>query len=174
MLLSSVCCFACSMPLSFAWFFVWRFLAGLAGGVIMVLAASTILAQGVLFVAISYCISAIWERDLGVFQRYLVSLPPLSVLVVGEALLVVVRAQASIHRLAPKSIEERRCNPPSVSESKAGLRGGWRITCPGKAVQFCEFNGARFLRISAAIKGRSPVGRCRCRPAGSFEHHCLR
>jgi hypothetical protein len=44
----------------------------------------------------------------------------------------------------------------------------------GKAVQFCEFNAARFLRISAAIKGRWPVGPCRCRPAGSFEHHSLR
>jgi MFS family permease len=43
MVLASICCFACSMPISFAWFFVWRFLAGLSGGVIMVLAASTIL-----------------------------------------------------------------------------------------------------------------------------------
>ncbi|MCA1455877.1 YbfB/YjiJ family MFS transporter [Bradyrhizobium sp. BRP22] len=43
MVLASLCCFACSVPISFAWFFVWRFLAGLAGGVIMVLAASTIL-----------------------------------------------------------------------------------------------------------------------------------
>lgn len=32
-----------------------------------------ILAQSVLFVAIFYGISAIWERDLGVLQRYLVS-----------------------------------------------------------------------------------------------------
>ena len=43
MLLAALCCFACSMPVSFAWFFAWRFLAGVAGGVIMVLAASTIL-----------------------------------------------------------------------------------------------------------------------------------
>ena len=31
------------MPISFIWFFGWRFVAGLSGGVIMVLAASTIL-----------------------------------------------------------------------------------------------------------------------------------
>jgi predicted MFS family arabinose efflux permease len=43
MALASLCCFACSMPVSFVWFFGWRFLAGVSGGVIMVLAASTIL-----------------------------------------------------------------------------------------------------------------------------------
>src|SRR6266849_3882644 len=43
MALASLCCFACSVPVSFSWFFAWRFLAGMAGGVIMVLAASTIL-----------------------------------------------------------------------------------------------------------------------------------
>jgi predicted MFS family arabinose efflux permease len=43
MLLASLCCIACATPLSFAWFFGWRVLSGLTGGVIMVLAASTIL-----------------------------------------------------------------------------------------------------------------------------------
>jgi len=43
MVLASICCFACSMPVSFVWFSAWRFLAGVTGGVIMVLAASTIL-----------------------------------------------------------------------------------------------------------------------------------
>ena len=43
MVLASLCCFACAVPLSFLWFFAFRFLAGLTGGVIMVLAASTIL-----------------------------------------------------------------------------------------------------------------------------------
>ena len=45
MVLAAITCFACSLPVSFAWFFVWRLLAGLTGGVIMVLAASTILAH---------------------------------------------------------------------------------------------------------------------------------
>ena len=37
--------FACAAPLSFSWFFVWRFAAGIAGGVLMVLAAPVVLAQ---------------------------------------------------------------------------------------------------------------------------------
>jgi ABC-2 type transport system permease protein len=51
-----------------------------------------ILAQSVLFVAIFYGISAIWERDLGVLQRYLVSPAPRSALVIGKALSASVRA----------------------------------------------------------------------------------
>ncbi len=43
MLLATLSCLACSVPVSFLWFFAWRFLSGLAGGVIMVLAASQIL-----------------------------------------------------------------------------------------------------------------------------------
>jgi predicted MFS family arabinose efflux permease len=43
MVLASLSAFACAVPISFTWFFSWRFLAGLSGGVIMVLAASTIL-----------------------------------------------------------------------------------------------------------------------------------
>ena len=45
-----------------------------------------ILAQSVLFVAIFYGISAIWERDLGVLHRYMVSPAPRSALVLGKAL----------------------------------------------------------------------------------------
>ena len=51
-----------------------------------------ILAQSALFVAIFYGISAIWERDLGVLQRYLVSPAPRSALVLGKALSAGVRA----------------------------------------------------------------------------------
>ena len=43
MLLATLSCFACSVPVSFLWFFAWRVLAGLTGGVIMVLAASLVL-----------------------------------------------------------------------------------------------------------------------------------
>jgi len=51
-----------------------------------------ILAQSVLFVAIFYGISSIWERDLGILQRYLVSPAPRSALVLGKALSAGVRA----------------------------------------------------------------------------------
>lgn len=43
MVLTTIACFACSVPISFAWFFGFRFLAGVSGGVIMVLAATAIL-----------------------------------------------------------------------------------------------------------------------------------
>jgi predicted MFS family arabinose efflux permease len=43
MALASFAFFACALPLSVAWFFGWRFLSGLAGGIIMVLAALTVL-----------------------------------------------------------------------------------------------------------------------------------
>jgi MFS family permease len=37
--------FACAYPLSFWWYFVWRVAAGVAGGVLMALAAPLVLAQ---------------------------------------------------------------------------------------------------------------------------------
>ena len=46
--------------------------------------APGILAQSVLFAAIFYGISVIWERDLGVLHRYMVSPAPRSALVLGK------------------------------------------------------------------------------------------
>ena len=43
MVLAAISCFACAVPISFVWFFGFRFLAGISGGVIMVLAATAIL-----------------------------------------------------------------------------------------------------------------------------------
>ena len=43
MVLATLAFFASSTPVSFLWFFTWRFLAGLTGGIIMVLAASVVL-----------------------------------------------------------------------------------------------------------------------------------
>lgn len=56
------------------------------GGSYLDFLAPGILAQSVLFVAIFYGLSAIWERDLGVLHRYLVSPAPRSALVIGKAL----------------------------------------------------------------------------------------
>lgn len=62
MLLASASFFACAFPLSFSWIFIWRFASGLAGGVLMVLAASAVLplvvptrrgfANGVIFIGV--------------------------------------------------------------------------------------------------------------------------
>lgn len=53
--------------------------------------APGILAQSVLFAAIFYGIAAIWERDLGVLHRYMVSPAPRSALVLGKAVSASVR-----------------------------------------------------------------------------------
>jgi ABC-2 type transport system permease protein len=53
--------------------------------------APGILAQSVLFAAIFYGIAAIWERDLGILQRYLVSPAPRSALIAGKAISAAVR-----------------------------------------------------------------------------------
>ncbi|HUX18503.1 MAG TPA: hypothetical protein VMV63_04880 [Acidithiobacillus sp.] len=47
--------------------------------------ARGILAQSVMFIAIFYGLSAIWERDSGVLAKYLVSPAPRWALVVGRA-----------------------------------------------------------------------------------------
>jgi ABC-2 type transport system permease protein len=61
------------------------------GGSYLDFLAPGILAQSVLFVAIFYGLSAIWERDLGVLHRYMVSPAPRSALVLGKALASSVR-----------------------------------------------------------------------------------
>src|SRR6476620_75137 len=45
MLFATAAFFACAWPVNFAWFFTWRFASGLSGGVLMVLAAPTMLAH---------------------------------------------------------------------------------------------------------------------------------
>jgi predicted MFS family arabinose efflux permease len=60
--------FACAIPVVFAWFFVWRFVAGAAGAMLMVLAAPTVLpltpasrrglAGGVIFTGVGLGIAA--------------------------------------------------------------------------------------------------------------------
>ena len=61
------------------------------GGSYMDFLAPGILAQSVLFAAIFYCIAAIWERDLGVLHRYMVSPAPRSALVLGKGVSSAVR-----------------------------------------------------------------------------------
>lgn len=43
MVLATVSFFACAYPISFLWFFIWRFMAGFAGAVLLILAAPSIL-----------------------------------------------------------------------------------------------------------------------------------
>ncbi|BBQ02170.1 MFS transporter (plasmid) [Burkholderia sp. SFA1] len=45
MILATIAFVACAFPVSFLWFFAWRFLSGISGGALMVLAAPTIIAH---------------------------------------------------------------------------------------------------------------------------------
>jgi ABC-2 type transport system permease protein len=58
--------------------------------------APGILAQSVLFVAIFYGINVIWERDLGIVQKFLASPTPRAALVLGKALSASVRALSQV------------------------------------------------------------------------------
>jgi predicted MFS family arabinose efflux permease len=68
MVLATATFFASAAPVSFAWFFVWRFASGFSGGVLMVLAAPTVLphvpparrglAGGVIFTGVGLGIAA--------------------------------------------------------------------------------------------------------------------
>ena len=69
--------------------------------------APGVLAQSVLFVAIFYGISVIWERDLGVLHRYLVSPAARSALVLGKAISSSVRglSQAAVIYLCAAALQ---------------------------------------------------------------------
>jgi ABC-2 type transport system permease protein len=56
--------------------------------------APGVLAQSILFTAIFYGIAVIWERDLGIVYKYLVSPTPRAALVLGKGLSAGVRAAA--------------------------------------------------------------------------------
>lgn len=68
MVLASVAMLASAWPLSFGWFFAWRFASGLAGGALMVLAATAVLphvppsrrglASGIIFMGVGAGIAA--------------------------------------------------------------------------------------------------------------------
>lgn len=55
-----------------------------------------ILAQSVLFIGIFYGIAIIWERDMGVLQKILVSPAPRSVLVMGRAIAAGIRGLSQV------------------------------------------------------------------------------
>ena len=79
--------------------------------------APGILAQSVLFVAIFYGISVIWERDLGIVHKFLVSPTPRAALVLGKALSAGIRAlsQAVIVYVAALALGVRlNLAPPAL------------------------------------------------------------
>ncbi len=79
--------------------------------------APGILAQSVLFVAIFYGIAIIWERDLGIVHKFLVSPTPRSALVLGKALSAGVRSVSQaviIYGLALLLGVQMNWSPPAL------------------------------------------------------------
>lgn len=58
--------------------------------------APGILAQSILFISIFFGISLIWERDMGILQKILVSPAPRSILVIGRAIAAGIRGVSQI------------------------------------------------------------------------------
>lgn len=58
--------------------------------------APGILAQSILFMAIFFGIAVIWERDMGILQKILVSPAPRSVLVLGKAIAAGIRGLSQV------------------------------------------------------------------------------
>jgi ABC-2 type transport system permease protein len=79
--------------------------------------APGILAQSVLFVAIFYGIGIIWERDLGIVHKFLVSPTPRGALVLGKALSAGVRSLSQaliIYALALLLGVKMNWSPPAL------------------------------------------------------------
>ncbi|MGC8774418.1 MAG: ABC transporter permease [Chlorobaculum sp.] len=80
--------------------------------------APGILAQSVLFIAIFFGISVIWERDLGILQKLLASPAPRGALVLGKAVSAGVRALAQgaiIYLMALAMGIQLNWSPPAIA-----------------------------------------------------------
>ena len=107
--------------------------------------APGILAQSVLFSAIFYGIAAIWERDLGVLHRYMVSPAPRTALVLGKAAFSGVRSlsQALIVYLLTLALGVR------VSLAPQDILGATLMIVLGSAL-FSTFS----LNVACIVKTR--------------------
>jgi ABC-2 type transport system permease protein len=100
--------------------------------------APGVLAQSVLFVAIFYGISIIWERDLGIVHKFLVSPVPRTALVLGKAVSAGVRAlsQAVIVYLLALAL---------------GVKMQWQVTAMAGVVALVLLGAALFSTFSLII-----------------------
>ena len=100
--------------------------------------APGILAQSVLFVSIFYGISIIWERDLGIVHKFLVSPTPRTALVLGKAVSAGVRAlvqAAIVYGIA----------------LAMGVSMNWHLAALGLVVVFVALGAALFSTFSLII-----------------------
>jgi ABC-2 type transport system permease protein len=116
-----------------------------SGGSYLEFLAPGILAQSVLFAAIFYGIAAIWERDLGVLHRYMVSPAPRSALVLGKAISSGVRGLTQAFVVYALSF----LLGIKLSFSPADILGVAALICVGSAL-FSTFS----LIIACIVKTR--------------------
>lgn len=112
--------------------------------------APGILAQSVVFGAMFYGISLIWERDLGVVHKFLVSPAPRTALVLG-------RAVSSAIRGCLPNPGPVRCRAPARSSSAAGMAHDGRSAGCGEpwCSDFLDFftHCGLHRQVSRAIHG---------------------
>jgi ABC-2 type transport system permease protein len=100
--------------------------------------APGILAQSVLFVAIFYGISVIWERDLGIVHKFLVSPTPRTALVLGKAVSAGTRALSQAVIVYAVS-------------AMLGVRMNWSATALGSVIALVMLGAALFSTFSLII-----------------------
>ena len=122
--------------------------------------APGILAQSVLFVAIFYGIDVIWERDLGIVQKLLVSPTPRAALVLGKGF------SAGIRTLSRAAIVYGLSLP-------LGVKLNWRplalVNVPVVVVLASTLFSTFSLIVACIVKTRDRCLPCRCSlPATRF------
>jgi len=100
--------------------------------------APGILAQSVLFVAIFYGISIIWERDLGIVHKFLVSPTPRTALVLGKAVSAGVRALSQAMIVYAVAVV-------------LGVRMNWNASALGGVIVLVVLGAALFSTFSLII-----------------------
>jgi len=117
--------------------------------------APGILAQSVLFAAIFYGVSVIWERDLGILQKFLVSPAPRTALVLGRALSSGVRGLAqgtAVYLLSLLLGVHLRAEPAALAGVIATVMAGAAIFCTFSLIVACIVKTReRFMGIGQVL-----------------------
>ncbi len=114
-----------------------------------------ILAQNVLFGAIFYGISLIWERDLGIVHKFLVSPAPRSALVLGRAISSTARSLCQmvlVYLLALALGVHLRFDPPSLAGVIAAVMLGAAVFSTFSLIAACIVKSRdRFMGIGQVL-----------------------
>ena len=117
--------------------------------------APGILAQSVLFVAIFYGLSVIWERDLGILQKFLVSPTPRAALVTGKAVSAGIRGIAQgiiVYLLALALGVQMNWNPLAILGSIVGIVLGAAVFSTFSLIIACIVKSReRFMGIGQVL-----------------------